>query len=155
MRTSHLGQKSSVRSEWSVGSWYDSPLQGTIWLRSSFEIAFAEYLDQHNIKWYYECKYFPMTIFYENKELKTSYTPDFYLPETNSFIEVKGYIKDKSKLKIEKFYELNSYNLEILFYKDLISLGINLKYYQKKRPKKIKDIDKISYEKNLEEMCRI
>ena len=63
-----------------------------IWMRSSWEVAYAKYLDKQKIKWQYEPKYFDLE--------KTTYTPDFYLPETDMYIEIKGY---KSNVFIKKF----------------------------------------------------
>jgi len=60
----------------------------------------------------------------ENKE--TTYTPDFYLPETNTFIEVKGYWRDDAKVKYDKFIQEQSsnYNIELWDKLKLKSLNI-------------------------------
>lgn len=55
----------------------------SIWMRSSWEVAYAKYLDNLRIKWSYEPKTFDLG--------NTTYTPDFYLPETDTYIEIKGY----------------------------------------------------------------
>lgn len=102
------------------GYYYNSPLQGYKYLRSSYELAYAKYLDQHNILWYYEPISFVMII--NGKD--TSYTPDFYLPETNKFIEIKGWMRLEAELKIQKFYEKYSYYLEILDFKELKEMKI-------------------------------
>lgn len=31
------------------------------------------------------------------------YTPDFYLPATGEWVEVKGYLDEKSKIKLKRF----------------------------------------------------
>jgi len=67
------------------GSYYESLLQGKIWLRSSYELKFAEYLDKNNIPWLYEIQTFDL----EN----TTYTPDFYLPTSKLFKEFKVYMR--------------------------------------------------------------
>ena len=77
----------------SKGSLYQN-----IWLKSSYEIAYAKYLDKNNIKWKYEYKTFNLG--------DTTYTPDFYLPETNQYIEIKGWYTDKFKEKIKIFKQL-------------------------------------------------
>jgi len=141
-----IGKPSPLGSGRSHGDYYITPLQGYKWLRSSYEIALAEYLDQHNILWYYESIKFKIKI--NGTDKQTSYTPDFFLPEFNKFIEVKGYLYPRDKLKIEKFYRDNSYYLEVLFEEDLKNLGINLKYYIKKKPKKSNQ-EEISYESLL------
>lgn len=66
-----------------------------IFMRSSWEIAYAKYLDKNNIKWLYESKIFDLG--------DTTYTPDFYLPETDEYIEIKGWWRDKSKIKFDLF----------------------------------------------------
>ena len=54
----------------------------------------AEWLDQYNIKWTYEIQGFDL-------EDGTWYLPDFYLPELDTLIEVKGAIEH-----IDKPYKL-------------------------------------------------
>ena len=60
--------------------------------RSNWEIELAELLTSLNITYTYE----PERFYY--KAHKESYLPDFYLPEYETFIEVKGYL-DKRSLK--------------------------------------------------------
>jgi len=114
-----IGRVSPKNAGYGKGSYYDSSLQGKIWLRSSYELKFAEWLDRNNILWLYEIQTFDLG--------NTTYTPDFYLPTCNMFIEVKGYMKKESQDKINKF--LDNYNeetLKILYKKDLVKLGIKL-----------------------------
>jgi predicted nuclease of restriction endonuclease-like RecB superfamily len=88
-----------------------------IWMRSSYEIKFSKYLDDNKVKWIYEPTSFDLGY--------TSYTPDFYLSETNEYIEVKGYWRDDSKLKVELFKQKYPHlKFRILEYKDLIELKI-------------------------------
>jgi len=101
---------------------YLSPFQGLVYLKMSYELEYAIYLDENNISWYYEYKFFPINI----NGRYTTYTPDFFLPETNKFIEVKGYLYPEAKLKIEKFKEIYNLNLEILYKNDLRKLGIKV-----------------------------
>jgi len=67
-------------------------------MRSSYEFAFANYLTSEGIEWEYEPKLFVL------KE-GCRYKPDFYVPATNEWYEVKGYIDEKSKEKIDLFRE--------------------------------------------------
>jgi hypothetical protein len=62
-------------------------------MRSGWEVAYAKYLDKRGIKWQYESKTFDLG--------DTTYTPDFCLPETDTYIEIKGYFDKKGK---DKFY---------------------------------------------------
>jgi len=67
------------------------------WMRSSWEVAYAKYLDLKNIKWSYESKTFDLG--------DCTYTPDFYLSDTDEYIEIKGYWRDNSKKKFRLFKE--------------------------------------------------
>jgi hypothetical protein len=100
------------------GSYYNSLLQGKVWLRSKYEIAYAKYLDSQNILWMYEEFTFDLG--------NTTYTPDFYLPEFEKFVEIKGYISPKSQEKINLFLEQYPWDLEILEYEQLKLLGCDL-----------------------------
>lgn len=72
------------------GAYYRS-----IWMRSSYEIAYAKWCDKNKIIWQYESKTFDLG--------EMTYTPDFYLPEFNLYIEIKGYWRDDAKIKFEEF----------------------------------------------------
>jgi hypothetical protein len=67
--------------------------------KSSWEWLFAKWLDLSGVKWKYEPKAFELVI---NKK-ETTYTPDFYLPELDLWIEIKGWWRKKSKAKFNKF----------------------------------------------------
>jgi hypothetical protein len=66
-----------------------------IWMRSSYEVAYAKYLDKNKIKWLYESKTFDLGNY--------TYTPDFYLPKFNLYIEIKGFWRDDAKKKFKLF----------------------------------------------------
>lgn len=63
-------------------------------LHSSWELTVSEYLDFKNIIWEREI---PEKILYEYQGRTKRYFPDFYLPEYDKYIEVKGYIFDKER----------------------------------------------------------
>lgn len=94
-------------------------LYNNIWFRSTWEVAYAKYLDRNHIKWFYESKTFDLG--------DTTYTPDFYLPETNEYIEIKGWWRDdilqKFKEFRKKFYKIKIFviNQESLFLLKLIN----------------------------------
>lgn len=67
---------------------------GGIKLKGSWEVIVAKWLDVNNIKWEHETKSFDY-IWNGNRK----YYPDFYLPEFNMFIEVKGYETDRDIAK--------------------------------------------------------
>lgn len=64
-------------------------------MRSSWEIAYAKWLDKKNIKWEYEPKVFNLGF--------TTYTPDFYLPEQQVYVEIKGWMRKEALIKIKEF----------------------------------------------------
>jgi hypothetical protein len=63
-------------------------------LKGSWEVLVAKWLDSFNIKWDHETKYFE----YEWNGIRRYY-PDFYLPEYNIYIEVKGYERERDLAK--------------------------------------------------------
>lgn len=87
-------------------------------LHGTWELKYAKFLDSKNISWIRNKKSF--TYIFENQLKK--YTPDFYLPNTNEYIEIKGYetIKDKEKWKQFPTTE----KLVVLKKKDLIEIGV-------------------------------
>lgn len=90
-------------------------------MRSSWEVKYAEYLDNLNVKWIYEPKTFAFLL--NNKHV--TYTPDFYLPKTDEYIEIKGYWYKNSKEKIQTF--VNCYpniKITILQQKELKNLKV-------------------------------
>lgn len=104
------------------GKYYNTQFQGTKWLRSSYEIKSALYYDKHKILWYYELVHFPVIL----NGKQTTYTPDFFLIEEFKFIDAKGYPLNNAD-KIQAFKEQYPYiKLDVLFYNDLIKLGIKV-----------------------------
>ena len=68
--------------------YYDSKNNGRVRFRSKLELEYATDLDNRNILWEYEKNNFSY-IDLEGK--RRTYTPDFYLSETNEYIEIKGF----------------------------------------------------------------
>lgn len=64
-------------------------------LYGKWELQYAKYLDENNIKWTRPKKTFEYIFL--NK--KSYYLPDFYLIETDEYIEIKGYETDKDRAK--------------------------------------------------------
>lgn len=90
--------------------YYDSSNNGTVRFRSKLEKKFAIKLDKLSTKWLYEYKSFP----YLDKEGKRrTYTPDFYLPDSDKYIEVKGYKRERDDYKIDKLREIGI-NIEMV-----------------------------------------
>ena len=88
-----------------------------ITMRSSWEIKFAKYLDKNNIKWLYESRRFDLK--------NTTYTPDFYLPVEDKYIEIKGYFSPLFKNKLKKFKKLfSNINILVLTKKELKTMEV-------------------------------
>jgi len=68
-------------------------------MRSSWEVRMAKALDRRKIKWRYEPKRFNLG--------SCTYLPDFYLPETKSYIEVKGHFDYVSQDRVSLFRKLH------------------------------------------------
>jgi len=87
------------------------------YMRSSWEYKFAFFLDCSNINWQYEPKRFYM----EN----ITYLPDFYLPEFDCYIEIKGFFNKNGKERFDTFKQnYPNINIKVLMLKELQELGI-------------------------------
>ena len=79
-------------------------------LKGKWELIVAKWLDDNQIKWEHETNSFE----YEWNGIR-NYYPDFYLPDFDFFIEVKGYVTDRdlskwkniTNLKVFKLNEIN------------------------------------------------
>ena len=82
-----------------IGGYYQN-----VWMRSSWEISFAQLLTKFKINWKYEFKKFKLL---DGRTL----CPDFFLPDLNLWIEIKGHwyepTKKKFKLFLDQFKEIN------------------------------------------------
>lgn len=87
-------------------------------LHGSWELKYAQYLDANNIKWIRNKDSF--TYFYNEKERR--YTPDFYLIDSDEYVEVKGYKTEKDEAKWSQFPKHRK--LTILMFEQLKDLEI-------------------------------
>jgi hypothetical protein len=69
-----------------------------ITMRSPWEVDFAEALDRHGIAWDFEPKRFDLGW--------TTYLPDFYLPASDTYVEVKGWLREDAATKMASFQKL-------------------------------------------------
>jgi len=102
---SDKGVKEMYRRLKKNGSFYSRSNQGKrkdlndTFFRSSWEANVARYFNFVGIKWEFESK----TFWFENiKRGNRSYTPDFYLPEEDRYVEVKGWMDKSSKTKLKR-----------------------------------------------------
>lgn len=70
------------------------------YFRSSWEANIARVLNAKNISWKFEPKRFQ---FPDDGSGIISYCPDFYLDSVDLWVEVKGWMDDNSRIRIEKF----------------------------------------------------
>lgn len=70
------------------------------YVRSAWEADFARVLMLHKISYEYEPKTFQLI---KGGGEIVSYTPDFYIPSTNTFYEIKGWLHDLDKEKVDLF----------------------------------------------------
>lgn len=81
-----------------------------ITLDSQWEVDFAIWLDENKIIWERPNKGFE----YNYKDKKHIYYPDFYLPQLDIYVEVKGYKREKDEYKWKSLK-----NLIVLLSKDI------------------------------------
>lgn len=72
------------------------------YVRSAWEADFARILKLHSIEYQYEPKTFELKM---NGGEILHYTPDFYTESNNTFYEIKGWMHDLDKEKIDLFQE--------------------------------------------------
>lgn len=86
------------------------------WMRCiNSEGVFARQLDSVGIQWIYEPRRFRLS-------WGATYFPDFYLPEFDIWIEVKGYMRALAQRKIESFREETGKTLVVVFQHELESM---------------------------------
>lgn len=81
-------------------SWYQSPIAGRVYLDSSYELAYAKWLDKNKIDWRKNTKRF---YYVDASNKKRYYIPDFYLIKSDEYMEVKGFVRDNDELKWKSF----------------------------------------------------
>lgn len=75
----------------------------TFYFDSLFEVEVAKFFDENNINWIRNTKRF----YFEWKNKKTYYIPDFYFPDKNLYLETKGYYWGDKRLRTLKAVEIN------------------------------------------------
>lgn len=81
---------------------YYSPIAGNIKVDGTWELKVAKHLDKINVKWIRNTRRFD----YVNLTgKKSTYQPDFYIYDWNSYLEVKGYETELDRCKWSQFKE--------------------------------------------------
>jgi hypothetical protein len=87
-------------------------------MRSTWEVKFAQWLDQNGLSWDYEPNFFRVL---SGKR----YAPDFYVPDHGAFYEIKGWMDERSTQKITAFrQEYPEYPLVVLGRPELKNYGV-------------------------------
>lgn len=101
----------------SAAGWYTSPIAGRVFLESSYELAVAKSLDEHNIQWSR-----PSPLPYTDAEQKSRlYYPDFHLTDYDVYLDPKNdflIIKDREKIE-----RVQSQNNEVVIVLDKTQLS--------------------------------
>ena len=87
-------------------------------LHGKWELYYAKYLDENQIKWQ-RCK---DSFLYEFEGKTRRYTPDFYLIDSDEYIEIKGYKTEKDDAKWSQFPSYRK--LTVLLEDDLKAIGV-------------------------------
>ena len=97
---------------WSKQSNYTKKDGTIVLMDSTWEVAMASRLDHLKISWE---RSLDMKLVYHSKTgRKRNYIPDFYLPDYEVYIEVKGYWTDAAKYKMKAVQENNPVKIVIL-----------------------------------------
>jgi hypothetical protein len=84
-------------------AWIYRGPKGELVMRSSWELAVAHEFDKRGMEWQFEPEGFTAG--------ETMYWPDFFLPESGSYIEVKGREREKAMKKVNEFG--SEYKIEV------------------------------------------
>ena len=105
-------RKRKKKKLWSKQSLYERKDGSKVLMDSTWEVAMAERLDHLKITW---DRREDMKLPYLSKNgRKRNYIPDFYLPEYDIYIEVKGYWTDAAKHKMNSAQDINPVKIIIL-----------------------------------------
>lgn len=97
---------------WSKPSTYTTVDGFEVKMDSTWEVAMALRLDELGIRWMRNDKMF--LPYLSARGRKRKYIPDFYLPDYDLYVEVKGYFTDAARHKMKSVLEINDVRLIIL-----------------------------------------
>jgi len=97
-----ISEKLSINNKGGRAKWYEVAGQN---VQGTWERDIAIKFEQLSIQWI-KLKTNKHTLKYEMNGKIRSYTPDFYLPDYDVFVEVKGYWWGDDKEKMKKVFEI-------------------------------------------------
>lgn len=117
-----ISEKLSINNKGGRAKWYEVAGQN---VQGTWERDIALKFEQLNIRWI-KLKTNKHTLKYEMKGKVRSYTPDFYLPDYDIFVEVKGFWwgddKEKMKIVLATHADKNIFVVEKDEYEEIMSL---------------------------------
>ncbi|AWD93075.1 endonuclease [Bacillus phage vB_BceM-HSE3] len=90
-------------------------------LHSLRELQYAFYLDNQDADW--TSGSWIKTFLYYKEGRKRYYTPDFYVPADSSYIDVKGWLSEECREKIQLTSEQNSVDIRVVFAEEVDALS--------------------------------
>ena len=107
-----MASKKTKSKLWSKQSVHTKPDGTEIIMDSTWEAALAVLLDRLEIKW---DRGDHLVLDYQTpRGRKRKYIPDYYLPDHDIYVEVKGYWTDAAKLKVADVEQRHGIKLLIL-----------------------------------------
>ena len=107
-----MPRKKKKKKLWSKQSLYERKDGSKVLMDSTWEVAMAERLDHLKIAW--ERREDMKLTYYSKSGRKRNYIPDFYLPDHDIYIEVKGYWTDAARYKMNSVQDTNPVKIVIL-----------------------------------------
>lgn len=105
-----VGQNNVYQS--SRYNWLIDLPSGQIRLRSGYELIYAEYLIRNSIVFKYEPQVFTLSP-------SMRYVPDFYLPDLDLWVEIKGEVTEKSLEKMKLFAQVTGNKIKMVTTADI------------------------------------
>lgn len=137
-RQAHLGIKVSEdtrrkmriaqQKRWAEGRGHENFYKGgqrykNYWMKSGTEVRVAQIFDNLKIKYEYEPQRFRLSW--------CTYKPDFWLPEFGLWVEVKGWMDEKSESKIQSFRKELGKTLVVVMYEEVNNIFFDLSLTKK------------------------
>ena len=104
---------------WSKSSKYKKKDGTILEMDSTWEVIMAMRLDELNIQW--ERDENMKLPYFAKSGRKRNYIPDFYLPDFDAYLEVKGYLTESAKHKMKSVNETN--DVKIIMLNSLIEIA--------------------------------
>ena len=124
-----ISQKASCRNGRMQTKYYEvfcPYVKKNVRVQGTWEFKYCIYLNEKKIDWIRSRK-INLRFKYSEDDILRTYYPDFYLPNSNEFIEIKGYYPEQNILKMKRVTEYNqNKKIIILFEQDLLDLGIDI-----------------------------